>query len=131
MTPNPDESPKDAAERAAGRKQLILAWALGMGGVMVCAVLAALAAILNGLPPAARIAMILWGIAALIANVLVAANLNRKTGSFECPHCRHRFTPTLGVYLKAIHGLTSRRLVCPVCGARGRCVHRLTKSGKP
>ncbi|WP_329887971.1 hypothetical protein [Pseudoramibacter faecis] len=129
MAGNLKEEPTHASE-ASSRQQIVFASVVGMFGVMVCAVLIALSVILKGLPQVARVAMILWGIAVLIADTLVAANLDRKAGSFECAHCHHRFTPALGAYLKAIHGRASRRLVCPACGRRGRCAHRLTKSGK-
>ncbi|WP_455129605.1 hypothetical protein [Pseudoramibacter alactolyticus] len=126
MEANPNESQQTAVERAAGRRQLILASAIGMGATAVCAVLVVMPQALALAAPI-KMALALAGVTAYLAGSLAAAEIDRRVGCFECPVCHHRFTPTRGAYLKAVYGLTSRRLVCPVCGRRSRCAHRLTK----
>jgi hypothetical protein len=126
MEANPNESRQAAAERAAGRQQLILASAVKMGSAAVCAVLVVLPQVLASAAPI-KMALALAGVAAFLAGSLAAAEIDRRVGCFECPACHHRFTPNRGAYLKAVYGRTNRRLVCPACGTRGRCVHRLTK----
>ena len=126
MEANPNESRQAAAERAAGRQQLILASAVKMGSAAVCAVLVVLPQVLASAAPI-KMALALAGVAAFLAGSLAAAEIDRRVGCFECPACHHRFTPTRGAYLKAVYGRTNRRLVCPACGTRGCCVHQLTK----
>lgn len=126
MKPNPNAAQKAAAERADGQRQLIVAWAVGMGATALCVVLIAMPQAL-ALAASIKIGLALAGIGVLLAGVFAASEIDRRVGSFECPACRHHFTPARGAYLKAIHGLTSRRLVCPACGKRGRCAHRLTQ----
>lgn len=72
--------------------------------------------------------ILLIGIASVVlfGGIAVAVALDYEAGTFECPHCKARFVPTLGAYIAGPHTLLKRSLTCPVCGKRSCCRRRLT-----
>lgn len=70
--------------------------------------------------------LIVIGLVVLLGGLLIAAALDWNAGTFECPHCKTRFTPAYGAYLAGMHTLTKRHLQCPECGRKGWCKRKLT-----
>lgn len=70
--------------------------------------------------------LIILSIIILFAGIGVAAALDMKAGTFECPACKTRFVPNAIDYLKGPHTLLRRKLVCPNCGKKSYCKRKLT-----
>ena len=72
--------------------------------------------------------ILLIGIASVVifGGIAVAVALDYEAGTFECPHCKTRFVPTLGAYIAGPHTLLKRSLTCPRCGKKSYCRRRLT-----
>ena len=78
------------------------------------------------LPTEWRITLIVIAIIVMVGGIAVAAVLEMTSGAFECSKCGHRFMPTTGAYLMAMHTITRRHLKCPKCGVRNWCKRTLT-----
>ena len=78
------------------------------------------------LPVGWRIALIVIAVLVMAGGIAVAAVLEMTAGAFECSKCHHRFMPTTGAYLMAVHTITRRHLKCPKCGVRNWCKRTLT-----
>lgn len=74
-----------------------------------------------------RIALIAVGIVVIVIGIAIACILDRDAGAYECPECKTRFVPEMGAYVMGAHTLTSRKLVCPHCGAHRYCKKVLTR----
>ena len=73
-----------------------------------------------------RIILIAIAMVVMICGCLVCAFLEWNAGTFECPHCHHRFVPTAREYVKGLHSITRRWLECPECEKKSMCIRRLT-----
>ncbi len=74
-----------------------------------------------------RIILIVLGIALIITSAGRACVLELSYGSFECPDCGERFTPSMKEYIFAPHTPTRRYLRCPGCGDKKMCKYKLNK----
>lgn len=105
-----------------------MALSIVCGGVTVVAVCALVViASFVEMPAAARIAIIAFTLAVAVAGTGAAGVLEHRAGHYECPHCKERFVPTLGAYVKGYHTLKRRRLTCPRCGKTGMCRKRVVR----
>lgn len=76
---------------------------------------------------ATRVVLILLGIALVITSAGRACVLELSYGSFECPDCGEKFTPSIKEYIFAPHTPTKRYLRCPGCGEKKMCKFKLNK----
>ncbi len=93
--------------------------------VAVCALVVIAAAI--AMPTAARIALLALAAVVAAGGVGAAAVTEVSAGAFECPRCHALFVPTMREYVRGDHDFRRHRLICPSCGARSLCRHRVTK----
>lgn len=70
--------------------------------------------------------LIVIGLVVLVTGLFTAAALEWNAGTYECRHCKARFTPTAGAYMAGMHTITRRHLKCPECGKKSWCKRRLT-----
>ena len=113
-------------EKEESRKKIILSVIVVAMGLMAAIPLIIEAQMLE-MSAAARVALIVIAVIVLSAGIGVACVLDRDAGAFECPECRSRFVPEMGVYLMGPHTITKRKLKCPDCGQVSYCRHVLSK----
>ncbi len=77
------------------------------------------------LPHTLGLTLIITGATAFLFSITMAVALDYVSGDYECRQCGHRFVPTLGAYIWAIHTPTTRRLKCPKCGKKTFCKRKL------
>lgn len=70
--------------------------------------------------------LIVIGLVVLVTGLFTAAALEWNAGTYECRHCKARFTPTAGAYMAGMHTITRRHLKCPECDKKSWCKRRLT-----
>lgn len=93
--------------------------------ISVCALLVIASFLV--LPAIIRIALIVFAAVTAVIGIGAAAVLDREAGTFECPHCKTLFVPSMSEYVKSYHTFTRRRLTCPECGKTGLCRHRVVR----
>lgn len=76
----------------------------------------------------ARILLLCVALFVVGGQIAIICVIDREAGSFECPHCKARFVPTMKQFVLAPHTFTRRRLQCPHCGRTSYCRRRLDKS---
>lgn len=64
------------------------------------------------------ITMIVVGTIEFLAMTFFALRIEQKAGYYECKECGHRYTPTYGQVLFAMHVNRTRFMKCPHCGKR-------------
>lgn len=64
------------------------------------------------------ILMIVVGTLELLTMTFLALRIEQKAGYYECKECGHRYTPTYGQVLFAMHVNRTRYMKCPHCGKR-------------
>ena len=69
--------------------------------------------------------LIITAAATFLFSITLVVALDYTAGDYECRQCGHRFVPTLGAYIWAIHTPTTRRLQCPKCGKKTFCKRKL------
>lgn len=74
-----------------------------------------------------RVMLISIACVTMAFGIFVVCVMESSAGYFECQHCKTRFVPALGAYIKGVHGITWRRLKCPECGKVSNCKKRLSK----
>ncbi len=74
-----------------------------------------------------RIVLLILGFIILASGIAAGCVLDKEAGAYECPHCKHRFVPTMSQYVRGMHTLTRRMLTCPKCKKRSMCKRVLTK----
>lgn len=74
-----------------------------------------------------RIFFIALAFVLLIPSIILLCYFDRESGSFECKHCGHRFTPTFKAYIFGAHTITRRKLKCPNCHKKSWCIKRMYK----
>lgn len=65
-----------------------------------------------------RILMIVLGFVVILAGSACALVIEQKAGYYECKACKHRYVPTYGSVLFAMHSGRTRFMKCPHCGKR-------------
>lgn len=113
-------------EKEESKKKIILSMIVAFTSVVAGVPLVYVAGILE-MPVVMRAVLI--GIACLVIaiDIGVAVVLDREAGSFECPKCGNRFSPSMKSYVMGPHTITKRKLRCPECGESSYCKHRLTR----
>ena len=64
------------------------------------------------------ILMIGGGFVQFIAAMAFALRIEQAAGYYECGKCGHRYVPSYGSVVKAMHMNRTRYMKCPVCGKR-------------
>ena len=64
------------------------------------------------------ILMIVVGTLEFLTMAFFALRIEQKAGYYECKECGHRYTPTYGQVLFAMHVNRTRYMKCPHCGKR-------------
>lgn len=113
-------------EKEENKKKIILSMVVAFTSIVAGVPLVCVAGILE-MSTAMRAVLI--GIACLVIaiDIGVAIVLDREAGSFECPKCGNRFSPSMKAYIMGPHTITKRKLRCPECGESSYCKHRLTR----
>lgn len=113
-------------EKEESKKKIILSMIVAFTSIVAGVPLVYVAGILE-MPVVMRAVLI--GIACLVIaiDIGVAVVLDREAGSFECPRCGNRFSPSMKSYVMGPHTITKRKLRCPECGESSYCKHRLTR----
>lgn len=113
-------------ENEENRKRMILSVICGVITIIAVCSLVVIASYIE-MPTIARIALIVFTVLTAAVGIGAAAVLELKAGYYECPHCKARFVPTMGEYVKGYHTFTKRRLTCHECGKTGMCKHRILR----
>lgn len=95
-------------------------------GIIAGALLLILGGILHA-DTVTQVILIAFGIALIIVSSGGACVLELSYGSFECPDCGKKFTPSFREYIFAPHTPTKRYLRCPGCGDKKMCKFKLNK----
>lgn len=64
------------------------------------------------------ILMIVMGALEFLTMIFFALRIEQKAGYYECKECGHRYTPTYGQVLFAMHINRTRYMKCPHCGKK-------------
>lgn len=113
-------------ENEENKERMTLSIICGIVTVIAVCSLAVIAAYIE-MPVIVRILLIVFALATAVAGIGAAARLEVKAGYYECPHCKALFVPTMSEYVKGYHTLTKRKLICPECGKKSMCRHRVIK----
>lgn len=108
------------------KKHLLLSVACAVITIIAVCALVVTASYIE-MPSVARVVLILFTAVIAGVGIWVAMLLELEAGSFECPHCKTLFVPTIREYLKGYHTATKRRLKCHACGKTGMCKYRIQK----
>ena len=114
-------------ENEESRKKIIISAIIAFLCTAVLIVCILTASYAEGISSNLKTSLTIFGFAVFITGIALAVILDREAGSFECPACKARFTPTMYEYIMGAHTLTKRKLKCPNCGQTHYCKHRLTK----
>ena len=114
-------------ENQENRKRFVLVILCAAVTIVAVCALVAIAAFMENLPAAARIAVLFLALLTGIAGMGAATVLDAAAGHYECPRCKALFVPVMADYVNGVHTFTRRRLTCPKCGNRGMCRRRLTR----
>ena len=78
------------------------------------------AALVKYLPMAEGLQWAIMGVGLTIVLVAIffATQIERNVGFYECAHCKHKYIPSYGKLLGAMHFGTTRYMKCPKCGKR-------------
>ncbi len=113
-------------EKQESKKKILLTV-----GIIVLTLVGAITLIMLAgyLEMAAWLRGLLIGIALfeIALGITMGCVLDREAGAYECPKCKHRFVPGMRGYVKGVHSLTRRWLICPHCGEKHFCRRVLTK----
>lgn len=71
-----------------------------------------------------RIVLIVTGMIIFMGGMVWTLKIEREAGYYECPHCKHRYVPSMKAVFFAPHIGRSRKMKCPRCGMRS--FHRKT-----
>lgn len=71
-----------------------------------------------------RIVLMVTGMIIFMLGMVWALKIEREAGYYECPHCQHRYVPSMKAVVFAPHIGRKRQMKCPCCGKRG--YHRKT-----
>ena len=113
-------------EKKENKKKIILASIVAIISIISCITINMLAGLLD-IPEYLRIILIGISVVIMILGVMVACILDNDAGTFECPHCKTRFKPTMKAYIMGPHTLLKRQLKCPHCKKISYCKKRLIK----
>ena len=97
----------------------------------ICAVLLGVVVLVESifaeryLPHPFGLTLIITGASIFLFSLALAIALDYSSGDYECRHCGHRFVPTPGAYIWAMHTVTTRHLKCPKCGKKSFCKRKL------
>lgn len=58
------------------------------------------------------------GLTIVLVAIFFATQIERNVGFYECAHCKHKYIPSYGKLLGAMHFGTTRYMKCPKCGKR-------------
>lgn len=114
-----------AKEKEESKKKIILAHIVVVL-VMISSITMILLSGYLEMPEWLRVILIVISIVVIAGGIGVACVLDMDAGTFECKHCKARFQPTAGAYIKGSHTPTTRYLKCPQCGKSSYCKKRLT-----
>lgn len=128
MTTENDVTKTEAAENEVkeNKKKIILAAAV-MALVLIAAILLFWLSDLPEIESRLKVILIVAGLIEIFGGAAIASVLDKDAGAFECPECHQRFAPDMKAYVRGVHTVTSRKLVCPHCGAHRFCKKVLTK----
>ncbi len=65
-----------------------------------------------------RIALIIAGLIPCMVGLMYGLKIEQAAGYYECGKCRHRYVPTFGSVLWAMHVNRTRYMKCPECGKK-------------
>lgn len=113
-------------EKKRNKKQLWIAYAL-MSALMVSSLTILLLVAFTPMPLWLEVLLLVEALAMVVGGVVIVCFMDNDAGYYECPNCHNRFKPIMEDYIKGIHSLTTRKLVCPKCGEKNFCKKRLSK----
>lgn len=113
-------------EEENNRKLLQLEWVIGVTGTVSFMVMI-FAASYSVTDPVWQGVLIAVACVILTVSGYYALKLEREAGYYECPHCGHRYVPTMKSVVWAPHVGRSRYMKCIRCGRRGMHKKVLTR----
>lgn len=114
------------ATKKKSRASLIVA-IIGMVTLFVIAIALAFVAEYAGLPYEYELAVGITATVLIFFSSIGVVPLFITYTSFECPHCKHQFTPSTIEFIFAPHTATTKRLTCPKCKTKSFCPQRIKK----
>ena len=70
------------------------------------------------MPSWIKVVLIVFAFVQFLVAMFIAIRIEQKTGLYECQKCHHKYVPTFGQVLCAMHVNRTRYLKCPHCGKR-------------
>lgn len=77
-----------------------------------------------------RICLIITGFIIALVGIAFALKIEQTAGYYECAKCRHKYVPTFGSVLWAMHVNRTRYMRCPRCGKKSWQKKVLSKEDK-
>ena len=96
---------------------LMLEWPIGILSI-ICLFGCVLAGGLVEMAVVWRVLLIVAGFAVFCFGIYFALLIETKAGFYECKKCHHKYVPTYGSVLGAMHMGRNRYMKCPKCGEK-------------
>lgn len=100
---------------------------IGFLGVFIFLVLVFIASFLE-MADWLSIVLIVIGLIPFLISVYFALKIEQIAGYYECGECHHKYIPTFGSVLWAMHAGRTRYMKCPKCGKKSWNKKVLTKN---
>lgn len=101
----------------ADKRMLSLEWVIGALSLAFLFSMILIAALIE-MADAIRILIICIGFVQFIIAMIFALKIEQTAGYYECAKCGHRYVPTYGSVIMAMHAGTTRYMKCPCCGKK-------------
>lgn len=68
-----------------------------------------------------KIVLYAFGVTLFVSGMFFCLSIERNSGFYECSCCHHKYIPTYGAIVWAMHSGRTRFMKCPKCGRRSWC----------
>ncbi len=101
----------------ADKRMLSLEWVIGALSLAFLFSMILIAGLIE-MADAIRILIICIGFVQFIIAMIFALKIEQTAGYYACAKCGHRYVPTYGSVIMAMHAGTTRYMKCPCCGKK-------------
>lgn len=101
----------------ADKRMLSLEWVIGALSLAFLFSMILIASLIE-MADAIRILIICIGFVQFIIAMIFALKIEQTAGYYACAKCGHRYVPTYGSVIMAMHAGTTRYMKCPCCGKK-------------
>ena len=107
-----------AKEKEDADKQLLtLEWVVGILSMIILLVPIFIGALVP-MKDWQRVVVVFSGFIPAFIGLFFAMKIEQVAGYYECPHCKHKYVPTMKAMYLAQHIGRTRKMVCPNCNQK-------------